>query len=73
MLRNDGVRFLRVRWGKVVGNRLYLDTQLVAEVVGQACPMPRLGCSGCAGVGHGRSELTRETTQPDQGRQAASG
>ena len=30
--RNEGMEFLRLRWGKVVEQRVYLDTQKVAEL-----------------------------------------
>ncbi len=35
-IRNEGVQFLRIRWGKVVEDTLYLDTQIVADAVTRA-------------------------------------
>ena len=31
--RNEGMQFLRLRWGKVVEDRLYEDTQLLSEAL----------------------------------------
>jgi ketosteroid isomerase-like protein len=30
--RNDGMQYLRMRWGRVTEDRIYVDTQLVAEL-----------------------------------------